>query len=201
MWWDSQTGLQQAMFIIGCAMGIFLVIQIVMMLIGLENDSSFDGDMDFDLDGADSDPFNDGGGVTIFGLRLLSLRAIVAFFTIGSWVTYTLSFGLPNWGSILLGIVCGLGAAILMAYVLKAIDKLQAAGNINLKNAVGIVGEAYLRIPASRSGKGKVHINIENRYREYDAMTDSKELIKTGAPIIVVDVIGDDILMVEPHTK
>ena len=66
---------------------------------------------------------------------------------------------------------------------------MQQSGNINLyKSAVGCHGTVYLRIPAKRSGEGKVQISINGSIREYNAVTDDSEL-PTGTPVQVVEVL------------
>jgi hypothetical protein len=198
-WWAELGGLRQAMFIIGCCTGAVLILQIIMTLVGLGHDASFDasdGSMD-----ADGDSFNDGAGTGIFGMKLLSLRAIVAFLGIWSWVTFILcdkNIGLPLWAGIVLGVVAGFAAMCLMAWALMAIEKLQSNGNVSIENSVGKTGEVYLIIPASRAAQGKIQITLQERLREYNAVTDAGRTIKTGEKIKVVSVVDDDTVVVEP---
>jgi hypothetical protein len=61
---------------------------------------------------------------------------------------------------------------------------------------VGKAGAVYLRIPANRSGSGKITLNLQNRTMEYQAVT-AGEAIPTGANIVVVGVVGPDTVEVE----
>jgi hypothetical protein len=54
----------------------------------------------------------------------------------------------------------------------------------------------YLRVPAAKAGTGKVHLMLQNRTVEYQAVTVGAEL-PTGAPIRVVGVVNSDTVEVE----
>ena len=65
------------------------------------------------------------------------------------------------------------------------------------KQAAGCEGKVYLPIPAARGGAGKVQITIAGSVREYDALTESEEALKTGPPIRVVDALDANTVLVE----
>jgi hypothetical protein len=65
-----------------------------------------------------------------------------------------------------------------------------------MKNAINKIGETYLRIPASRSGIGKVQVQVQGRLMELEAMTDDGEDIATGRPIQVVNILNNQVLLV-----
>lgn len=154
---------------------------------------------------ADAELSSDGathGATMPFGLRLLSLRSIIAFITIGSWVGYTLCYtALPLWGVIIIAVACGFAAACCMAGALIGMEKLQGNGNLNPANAIGKVGTVYLTIPPHRTGFGKVNVLIQERYAEYDAVTNSNEPIPTSAEIKVIGHTGANVLLVEKYKK
>ena len=75
---------------------------------------------------------------------------------------------------------------------------MQQSGNINVqKQAAGCEGKVYLTIPAARGGSGKVQITIAGSVREYDALTESETVLKTGTPIRVVDALDANTVLVE----
>ncbi len=198
-WWEALGILRQVMFVIGCCAGGILVIQIIMTLIGLGHDTSFDGGVDFDGD-ADADGMTD-GGAGMFGMKLLSMRAVIAFLGIGSWVCYILAdpaIGCPIGATIPVSIAAGAVAALLMAWAMFSIEKLQSSGNVTIENAVGKIGDVYLRIAASKSAAGKIQITIQERLRDYDAFTEAGREIHMGEKVKVVGVIDDTTLLVEP---
>ncbi len=199
-WWNGLTGYQQVLFVIAAATTLIMIVQIIMMLFGFGDDSSFDGDVDVDADG--SDGYNDEGmGLTIFGMRILSVRTILAFFAIGCWVVFTLIEVLPVWAATLLGIVAGVLAAFGVAFMMKSVEKLQSSGNVEIQNAVGKTAEVYLTVPAKRSGTGKVNVFVQERYVEFEAVTDEDEPIKTGATAKIVATLNQGTLIIESYNS
>jgi hypothetical protein len=125
------------------------------------------------------------------GLHLFSVRA--------------LSAGLASFGATGLGVYALGGGALLavplavsVAMVLRAMLKLEDDGTVALQGAVGLTGAVYLTIPGGRSGAGKVHLTLQNRTVEVQAVTPEATL-PTGAPVLVVDVVGPDTVEVVPN--
>ena len=85
---------------------------------------------------------------------------------------------------------------LLLAKLMQMAMKLQYSG-ANIRNAVGKQGTVYLIIPPKGKGKGKVSVVVQERLREFDAVTESKEDIPTGSQIIVKDVVHPNTLVVE----
>lgn len=189
---------------------VILLIQIIMTLVGMGGggDADFDGDADFggdaEPDGVfgdddpampDADSFNGGA------LNLFSFRGIIAFFVTFGWVGLAVeSSGAPAWVSLLVGFAAGVLMMFAVALLLRALFRLQSDGTVNPRNAVGVSGTVYLTIPAKRGGKGKVNLLVQGAYREFDAVTDSEEPIKTGAEVTVRAVTGGDTLVVMPRS-
>ncbi|MCH5160835.1 MAG: hypothetical protein J1G04_02280 [Clostridiales bacterium] len=155
---------------------------------------------DFDVDGADV-PQQSYSSILPFGLKLISLRSILAFLAIGSWMCYTFAFFVDWYFAVLIAVAFGFAASCGMAGALVGMEKLQSSGNINPGNAVGKAGSVYLTIPPSRSGKGKVNVLVQERYAEYEAITDCDEAIPTGAEIKIKAHVGGNILLVERLKK
>ena len=197
-WWNGLSGYQHVLFVIACATTLIMIVQIIMMLFGFGDDSAFDVETDVDMSADGGDIYNDEGmGLTIFGMRILSVRTILAFFAIGSWVIFTLVEVLPVWAATLLGIVAGVLAAFGVAFMMKSVEKLQSSGNVEIQNAVGKTAEVYLTVLAKRSGTGKVNVFVQERYVEFDAVTDDEEPIKTGAMAKIVATLNQGTLTVE----
>jgi hypothetical protein len=193
--WDNFYDIQKVTFIIGCAAMLVLIVQVVLMIVGFGSDSAF-------LEGADSDGAMDGdmindNGFEAGGLRLFSIRTAVAFLCVGSWATFSFSYILVWWAALLVGMAIGAGAAVGVAYALRALMKLQTDGSIKIENCIGKVGQVYLTIPAARSGEGKVNVLVQETLSEFSAVTDDSEPIKTGGQVKVIAVVGTNILVVE----
>ena len=91
-WWNEMHGFQQVLFVVACAATLFMIVQIILLAIGSgDNDATFDADTSVD----DVDTINDGGvGLTIFGLRILTVRGVIAFLAVGSWLTFALFYSI-----------------------------------------------------------------------------------------------------------
>lgn len=172
---------------------------------GFDGDISgadFDGDTDVSNVGKPSDAIGSGSGAAAaFGLRLLSLRSIIAFVTVGSWVCYTLCYPLEWYIALIIAVVCGFAAACGMAGAMVGMERLQTSGNINPQNAIGKIGTVYLTIPPARSGRGKVNVLVQERYVEYEAITSSGDPIPTSTEIKVTGYAGANVLIVEKYKK
>ena len=205
-WWLSLTFAGQVFACIAVFATVILVIQIILMLVGIGFNSDSDDGV---FDAAETD-VNDG----IFGenlpeeggdfdaddldggLRMFTLRGIVAFLAVMGWTGIILvELEIPLILSVLISAGCGFMAMVLLAILFQAGMKLQDNGNVNLKNAIGLSGSVYLAVPPQRSGRGKVNITLQGRYSEYDALTDEEEKIPTGASVIVTGISGGTLLV------
>lgn len=163
------------------------------------SESSLGGSGDFDGSDVSS---NTGRGSTMpFGLRLLSLRSVIAFVAVGAWVGYTLMYVLDWYWAVIIACACGFAAACGMAAALIGMEKLQGNGNLNPTNALGKIGTVYLTVPPSRTGKGKINILIQERYAEYEAMTDCDEPIPTSSEIKVTGCVEGNVLLVTKYKQ
>lgn len=194
-WWNGLSMFQQVLFIIAVATTVFMIIQIIMMAVSAGDDPTFDASTDADMT---EDTINESSGsFTIFGLKVLTVRSIIAFFAIGSWVTFSFEFIIPWYFSLIIGIVAGAAAAFAIAYFMKAVEKLQTSGNVTNLNAIGKNGEVYLTIPAKRASTGKVNVFFQERFIELEAVTDSVTPILTGAKVKIIDRIDEGTVIVE----
>lgn len=203
-WWNGMITLQKVLFIIACATTLIMIIQIILMLVGagsngfesaegdLVGGSDFDGDAGFDggSDLAQSD-------LGAFGMKLLGMRSITAFLCIFSWIGYTCAYLMDWWWAVLIGVGAGLVASLLVAFLMTMVEKTQTDGTTNIRRAVGSSAEVYLRIPAERSGTGKINVIVQERMVEVNAVTDEKEDIPTGAAVIVDSVVSDGLVVVK----
>ncbi|MBS1415735.1 MAG: hypothetical protein HPY94_01185 [Clostridia bacterium] len=203
-WWNGMITLQKVLFIIACATTLIMIVQIILMLVGagsngfesaeggLAGGADFDGDAGFDggSDLAQSD-------LGAFGMKLLGMRSITAFLCIFSWIGYTCAYLMDWWWAVLIGVGAGLVASFLVAFLMTMVEKTQTDGTTNIRRAVGSSAEVYLRIPAERSGTGKINVIVQERMVEVNAVTDEKEDIPTGAAVIVDSVVSDGLVVVK----
>ena len=178
-------------FFLMCALlgGGILVVQLILGVLGIAH---HDVDVHHDVHAGHA------GHDASEGLNLLSVRALSAglgFFGVGGMAG--LATGLGLLAALPLGIVLGLAAMIGTAMVTRWMLRLEDDGSVLIDGAVGATGTVYLAIPGDRKGAGKVLLTLQNRTVEYQAVT-SQEALPTGAPILVVDVVGPDTVDVVP---
>lgn len=218
-WWNSLSVFAQVMACIAIPSTVILLVQTVLMLIGIGSESAeigdadadidadigdVDGDVDLDVDAnadgvfgedvfeADTDPTG------LDGLRIFSVRGIIAFLVVFGWVGIVLDeAGLSLVPNLLISVVCGFAVMVLVALLMRAVWKLQSSGNIDTRNALGVSGTVYLTIPAGRNGSGKVNVTVQGAYIECDAVTDEQEAIPTGKEIVVIGRSGQNTLVVK----
>ncbi len=183
-WWDSLTSAHQVFWFIAIIFTVLFFIQFILLLIGFETDS---GGLDHPGD----------VGTFEHEFSALSMRSIIAFFTFFGWTgVLALNNNLSVWLAVILSSVAGLAAMFVVAYMVYKFSQLEQSGTLNLYNALDQSGEVYLSIPAQRKGLGKVHLKVEGKIRELDALTEG-DALKTGTPIKVIEIMNGNVLMVE----
>lgn len=191
-WWNELLLIQQIFALIALPSTLLIVIQTVLMLIGIGGDSGADADVDID----------DGIEVPDDGLAIFSVRGVTSMLCITGWVAVALlETSLPQGVSIAIAIACGVATLIGMAYLMRAVYRLQSSGNIDIENCVGKIGEVYIPIPSTGNGSGKINLTVQEKFSEFTAITTSGEQLKTGAFVRVVAVSPSGVLVVEPIDK
>jgi membrane protein implicated in regulation of membrane protease activity len=206
-WWNQLLLAQQIFALIAIPSTLILIIQTILTLIGMGGDGGSDvGDgvdtdagIDTDTDVDTDTPDNIDAPVADDGLALFSLRGILSMLCIAGWVGVALlETSLPEWAAILIAAACGFATLVGMAFLMRAVYKLQSSGNIDVGNCIGKVAEVYLTIPPSGTGSGKVNVTVQEKYCEFTAITTSSEPLKTGSYVRVVAVNEAGVLLVEP---
>ncbi len=203
-WWNSLSLVAQIFYCIAVPSTLVLLVQTILMFIGMGEDADADGaDTDVSDDAGDIDSDGDGGFDEdldpngLDGLRIFTVRGVIAFLVIFGWVGALLeSMNVALWINIPISSVCGFAMMVLLAFIFKAIMNLKSDGTIDIRNAVGTAGKVHLTIPPARMGEGKVHILLQGSYVERDAVTDEPDPIPTGSEVVVVRVSGETTLVV-----
>lgn len=133
------------------------------------------------MDGAD------GHADTGFGdFKLISFRTVMAFITFFGWggVVFGKHGGPVGFFAAL---ACGFSMMFLTALTICMIFRLQQSGNINPDDYINCTGNVYFKIPAGKSGTGKVSVTVKGSLRQVDAM--AEEELVTGTPIVIVGKI------------
>lgn len=191
-WWNNLNLPQQIFAVFAIPATVILVIQTVLLLLGMGSESGADAADD----GADDGGFAEDGIDP--GLRIFTVRGLVAFFAVGGWIGIALiDQGLQIVTASLLALAAGTLALLFVAWLFKVLLHLQSSGNVDIANATGKTGNVYLRIPGGGRGSGKVTLTIQERTREFDAVTENGQELPTGSEVIVTGYRGS-VLIVRP---
>ena len=151
---------------------VFLIRIVLLFLVG-------HGDAALDDVGMDSDA----------GFQLLSIQGLSGFFVMFGLVGLALTqAGFSELVTSAWGMVAGGVTLLAVALLSGAMLRLQSSGNVNIASTLGSEGRVYLTIPGD--GIGRAQVRSRSRLRTYDATSKTKEELKTGTPIRVVDVSG-----------
>ena len=186
---NSLEPLQKYFWIIACCASLIFIIQTIMTFVGLGTDADVDAGP---MDGA-VDSVEDGELSGVF-----SFRNLINFLLGYGWAGALLFSSIDKrWLLQIIAIGVGLLFVLAFVFMFRQVMKLSHDGSFQMKEAVGLKADVYLRIPAARSGRGKVQVSVKGSIHEIDAVTDSKEEIPTGGQVKIVDALGNDLLLVE----
>ena len=168
---------------------VFLV-QMVLTFVGI-GDTDADFDFQTDVDATAGDTLDTGGA-----LQLFSVRNIVNFLLGLGWGGVCWSSLIGNHFLLALAaIATGCAFLILFYYMFRQMKRLETNGAFRTKDCVGQVCDVYLRIPAQRSGQGKVQVSFGGSVQEIAAVTDGDELA-SGTKVRIQSLIDEHTLLV-----
>ena len=186
---NSLEPMQKFFWTVACCASIVFIIQTIMTFIGLGTDADVDAGP---MDGA-VDSMEDGSLSGVFSFRNL-INFLLGYGWAGALLFDSIEKG---WLLQLVAIAVGLVFVMAFVFMFRQVMKLSHDGSFKMQEAVGLKADVYLRIPAARSGRGKVQVSVKGSIHEIDAMTDNTEEIPTGGQVKIVKVLGDDLLLVE----
>lgn len=186
---NSLEPLQKFFWTIACCASLVFIIQTIMTFVGLGTDADVDaGPMDGSVDSVE-----DGSLSGVF-----SFRNLVNFLLGYGWAGVLLFDDIEKrWLLQLVAIAVGLAFVLAFVFMFRQVMKLSHDGSFKMQEAVGLKADVYLRIPAARSGRGKVQVSVKGSIHEIDAVTDNDTEIATGGQVEIVEVLGDDLLLVK----
>ena len=82
--------------------------------------------------------------------------------------------------------------------LMKALYSMRHSGTINYRTTIGEIGTVYLRLPGGMQNPGQVEVMVQGRLMVAQALTRSEEQIPNQTRVRVVDVLGQNTLIVEP---
>lgn len=218
-WWESLSQVLRVLYCIAVPSTLVLVLQMLLSMMGGHGDggidisdtsgldlpdhiADFDLNADADLSGGLHMDFHghgvqDGGNPADFtALKLLTVQTLVTFLATFSWVSIIcVSTGLRPLSGIAIGTVCGLAMMAAVAKMVQSSRRLAENGILNLRNAIGETGSVYLTVPPKGEGNGKVTMQLQGRFGEFDAINAGDRALPTGELVLVTDVLGDALVV------
>ncbi len=181
-WWINLTPINQFFYCGALFFSLFMIWQLISLFIGIGGD---DADADADVGDADHtyDDFEHGAegdaAESVASFRILSLRSIVAFFTLFFWS-----------GAL------DLAGMFAIAGVFYLMRRMTQTGTKNLASAVGETGTVYLNIP--EGGSGEVRVIVSGTVSYIKARGAGGKALKVGTPVKVLKNVGQESLEVTP---
>lgn len=185
-WWQSLAFFDKIFWVIALLFSALFLVQTLISLIGGGDADDVSGDADDLIDGDDG-----------IGYQFFTIKNMIAFFTLFGWMGIAAhSSGAGKLLTVILALGAGTAIVLVMAFLLKNVHRLRHDGTMQIRNAIGQTGNAYLFIPANRSGQGKVHIKVQGSLHELPAVTDDDQDIATGRLVKVTSIVNERILLV-----
>lgn len=183
-WWLSLTEASRVFWGIALAASLFQVLVFLGSLVsGHELDHSTDSE----------------GSGTDHGIKILSVRAVVAFFVGFGWAgVLFLTDGRSLAVVTAIALFAGMIFMAVIFLIMRFLMALRANGTMDYANAVGQSGHVYVTIPARHAGPGQVEIMIQGRLTTALAVTEYSESLAPQTPILVESIEGQTLLVVSP---
>lgn len=182
-WYLSMTSFEQVLYAVAILSTGLFILKGIFLFFGVTGIS----------DGLDVDDASEAAGV-----RYFSIIGMLSFLAVGAWgAILAFAFSGSHLVSLLAGVVAGAAEMFATIRFIRFLHGMQENGNLQLSLAIGKVGEVYLTIPPMELGEGKVNIMLNGALRECQAVSLDKSSIPTGAQIRVIDIQGDNILVVQ----
>ena len=180
----EQTTLMQIFWGSAIISTVIMLIQTILSLIGMS-----DLDLEVGVDGGLDD---------CSGADLFTIKNIVNFFVGFGWAGVSFrSYIESDLLLVLISLLVGVGFVVIFIIIFKQLMKLESNSAVGADACVGRTADVYLRIPANRSGKGKIQLSLNGAAREFDVVTDESEPIPSGAVVTVQEVVGKSLLLVK----
>lgn len=183
-WWQGLDGAGRLFWSIAIGATVF---QVLLFLSALFGSGDLDHSTDTEFDSTQ-------------GIKLLSIRAIVAFLVGFGWAGgLMLNRGMDLFPALGIAMVTGFVFMTAIFLIMRGMMSLRADGTMNFHNAVGGTGSVYVTIPANRGGHGHVEIEIQGRITTIQAVTNHGEPLAPQSAITVDAVEPGNVLVVSPR--
>lgn len=174
----------RTLWFIAIPVSLIFLVQTIMTFLGGDATDGVEADFDSNLEG--DMPF-----------QLFSFRNLINFLLGFSWSGITFFHQISSISILLLvSFLIGLAFTAVFVFILFQVNKLAENNSFEFKETEGKIAEVYLKIPANKSGKGKVLISVKGSTHELEAYTEN-EAIETGSMVTVIKAEASGILLVK----
>lgn len=188
-WFSALPVMSQVYWCCAVAGSLIFLIQLVLTLLGMDA-----SDIDVDFDGPDT--MDLGGGMSLF-----TVRALVNFLVGFGWSGVCFGKVVDSAAlTVAIAVATGLLFSWVILFLYSKMKRLEYNAAFAISDCVGQTGTVYLRIPAARSGMGKVQVSVRGSVHEVAACTDGGQ-IASGTLVRVVEAINADCLLVVPAAQ
>jgi hypothetical protein len=201
-WWNSLTALNQFFYGGAAFFTLIFLWQFVGMLIGLSHGGDFDMHVEAHVDGGvgadtiESHSMHDAAESTV-AFHILSVRAILAFFTLFTWAgALYLNIGKDRTQALILAVAWGVAGWVVVAVLLHWLRKMAETGTRRLSTALGQTGTVYMDIPAG--GQGEVRVAVSGVVSMVKARAAGGQAIKAGSPVTITRLLDINCVEVRP---
>ena len=194
-WWEGLSALNKVFAISALAFSVAFVVQMIMMVLGLDAHGHDIGGTD--IHAADMhDVGHASEGASGATLTFLSVRSIMAFGTLFTWAgTLYLATGTSPILAFIYSALWGLAGLFAVSFLLYWLLRMQEIGNVPLWKAVGEEGTVYMDIP--EGGTGKVRILCGATICFVNARSRSNKPLPAGTAVKAVGTLDPRTLEVE----
>jgi len=191
-WWNGLQSLNQWFFIGAAFFSVFFVWQVVMAFLGLGSGTELDAHVDSTMHHDSTGDADD----SVAAFKLLSVRSVVAFFTLFTWAgALYMSKGNSTASSLLCSVLWGAFAMALISLLFYGMRRMTETGNIKIGECVDKTGAVYLDIPAD--GNGEIRILCCGVLTHLKARSANGTPAKAGTVVKVTKVTGPNSVEIE----
>lgn len=193
VWWAALQPLNQWFYIAAAFFSVFFVVQLVMAIAGV---GGTDTELDAHVEPTWTHDSPSDATESLLTFKLLSVRSILAFFTLFSWAgALYMNQHLSVARALSYALLWGLAAMVIVSLVFHLMRRMASTGNQRIATCVGNVGMVYLDIPAG--GQGEIRMPCSGIMTHFKARLADGSGVAAGATVKVTRVIGPNCVEVE----
>jgi hypothetical protein len=208
-WWEALSTFEKVFWYISIPFSLILLIQMILTFAGMGGGSSDIGEAGPDMSGLDTDVEIDtevaddhSFGTDYPQFDVFTVRNFIAFFAVFGWAGIAgISQDFSTFWTIFFATGMGLVTVIIISALFYFISRFADSGTLDIRNALGQIGNVYIPIKASGGNIGKISVNIQDSIREMRAITKATIDLPTGTVVKVTGIVSGDILVVEKFTE